>query len=72
MADQREHPAQTSKSTPCEKCEEYRRALERIAVPFSFTDALDPQTDAIIAYVSAKVSVAMEALLDGKENRMGK
>jgi len=67
VADQNEHPAQRSKNT-CPKCEQYRRALERIAVPFSFANALDPQTDAIIAYVSAKVAVAMEALLNGKEN----
>ncbi len=31
-------------------------------MPMSFPNALDPQTDAIIAYVSMKVGIAMEAL----------
>lgn len=70
MEDQREHQAKKSKNT-CQSCEEYRRALERIAVPFSFTRAIDPQTDRIIAHVSAKIAIAMEAL-NGQKDRMGK
>lgn len=49
----------------CKQCEEYRTALEKIATPIAFSNSLDPQTDAIIAYVSMKVAIAMEALKDG-------
>jgi len=64
VADQSEHPAQRSRNM-CPTCEKYRVALERIAMPMSFSNALDPQTDAIIAYVGMKVGIAMEALKDG-------
>jgi len=50
---------------PCEKCEEYRAALEKIATPVGFSNPLDPQTDTIIAYISMKVAIAVEALLNG-------
>jgi len=53
----------------CKQCEEYRAALERIAMPIAFSNSLDPQTDAIIAYVSMKVGIAMEALKDGIRNK---
>jgi hypothetical protein len=53
----------------CTQCNKYREALEKIASPFVFPDALDPQTDAIIAYVSMKVGIAMEALQDGIRNK---
>jgi len=49
----------------CVQCNKYREALEKIAAPYSFPNALDPQTDAIIAYVGMKVGIAMEALQDG-------
>jgi len=49
----------------CTQCNKYREALEKIAAPYSFPNALDPQTDAIIAYVGMKVGIAMEALKDG-------
>jgi len=41
--------------------------LEKIATPVGFSNPLDPQTDTIIAYISMKVAIAMEALLDGND-----
>jgi len=55
----------------CKKCNKYEEALKKIASPFSFPNALDPQTDAIIAYLSLKVGIAMEALEDGNIKRRG-
>jgi hypothetical protein len=53
----------------CAQCEKYRVALEKIATPISMTNSMDPQQDAIIAYVSMKVGIAMEALQDGIRNK---
>ena len=51
----------------CKKCDKYEEALKKIASPFSFSSPLDPQTDAIIAYLSLKVGIAVEALSGDSE-----
>ncbi len=53
----------------CRQCEVYRAALEKIATPIAMANSIDPQQDAIIAFVSQKVGIAMEALKDGVRNK---